>query len=107
MVCPVSSKSRSAPATESTRVGVVMMLEKPNLSDARIIASLRAAYGIPAAEIEFLPLGNDSSAWAYRVMVADSSYFLKVRKGAINPPSVLIPRYLNSQGIQQVVAPLL
>src|SRR5687768_11079066 len=106
MVCPVSSKSRSAPATESTRVGVVMMLEKPNLPDSQIIASLRAAYGIPAAEIEFLPLGNDSSAWVYRV-TADkgANFFLKVKKGAIFEPSVLIPRYLNSQGIQQVVAP--
>jgi spectinomycin phosphotransferase len=85
-----------------------MMLEKPNLSDAQIIASLRVAYGIPAAEIEFLPLGNDSSAWVYRV-TADkgTNFFLKVKKGAIFEPSVLIPRYLNSQGIQQVVAPLL
>jgi len=43
------------------------MLEKPNLQDEKIIACLRNGYGVPAARIDFLPIGNDSNAWVYRV----------------------------------------
>lgn len=83
------------------------MLEKPNLQDKQIITRLRASYGIPVTEIEFLPLGNDSIAWVYRVRTHDGQpYFLKVKQGAVYEPSLLVPRYLKDNGIEQVVAPL-
>jgi spectinomycin phosphotransferase len=37
---------------------------------------------------------------------ADKPYFLKVRKGQLNEPSLSIPRYLSDHGIEQVIAPL-
>ncbi|MBZ0289497.1 MAG: aminoglycoside phosphotransferase family protein, partial [Anaerolineae bacterium] len=82
------------------------MLEKPNLSDEKIIASLREAYGIEAAALEFLPIGNDATAWAYRVEgQGGAAYFLKVKKGAVYETSVTIPHFLRNHGIDQVVAP--
>jgi len=83
------------------------MLERPDLPDATILARVRASYGISVTGIDFLPLGNDSSAWAYRVWTADGkTFFLKAKKGGVEEPSVLVPRYLRDNGIEQVVAPL-
>lgn len=81
------------------------MIEKPNLQDEKIIACLSESYGIAVSRIEFLRLGNDSSAWVYRVIASDGKdYFLKVRRGRVDAPSVIIPRFLIEQGIEQVVA---
>ena len=43
------------------------MLEKPDLADASIIEQLEAHYAIGIRGLEFLPVGNDQHAWAYRV----------------------------------------
>ena len=43
------------------------MLERPLLTDERIVAALREGYGLATARLEFLPLGNDSGVWSYRV----------------------------------------
>src|SRR5688572_4757016 len=83
------------------------MLEKPDLQDEKIIASLRQSYGLPVASLQFLPIGNDASAWVYKVQTDEAkSYFLKVKKVSVYKPSLLIPRYLKDRGIEQVVAPL-
>ena len=83
------------------------MLEKPNLPDEAIIACLRTAYTLSIAGIEFLPIGNDSNAWVYRAHAENGeSYFLKVRKGAVNQASLVVPRYLKDRGIEQVIAPI-
>jgi spectinomycin phosphotransferase len=84
------------------------MLEKPELADETIVARLRESYGLPVAAVEFLPIGNDASAWVYRVRVrAEASYFLKLKRGRPATASLLVPRYLNDSGIAQVVAPIL
>lgn len=84
------------------------MLEKPKLEEGEIIACLRDSYGIPMAGIDFLPIGNDSTAWAYKANTEDGkAYFLKIRKGTVYKPSVVVPQYLKDNGIEQVVAPLL
>lgn len=84
------------------------MIERPDLSDAAIGAALRRHYNIAVRDIEFLPIGNDSNAWAFRVQAEDDiPYFLKVRRGTINTPSLAVPHHLHAQGIEQVVAPLL
>src|SRR5262245_14255232 len=68
---------------------------------------LAKGYGIHVHEIEFLPIGNDATAWAYRVRAkAGQAYFLKVKKGKVGPASIHVPRSLWEQGIAQVVAPL-
>ena len=82
------------------------MIEKPNITDERIISALREIFLIPVIGVEFLPLGLDSAAWAYRVEAKNATYFLKLRKEIPNPAGILIPRFLKQQGIQQVMAPL-
>jgi spectinomycin phosphotransferase len=72
-----------------------------------LCACLRDHYGLAVAELSFLPLGSDSSAWAYRVRTAGAiEYFLKVRAGAVNEAGLHVPRYLCDQGVAGVVAPL-
>ncbi len=84
------------------------MLEKPDLSDEAILAVLYTQYGLPVAELEFLPIGYDASAWVYRVRVAEGArWFLKVRRGTIHEPGLRVPHLLREQGIPEVVAPLL
>jgi spectinomycin phosphotransferase len=83
------------------------MLEKPALDERKIIAALRAEYGLPITGVEFLPIGNDATAWVYRVQTgSEADYFLKVKKGEVYEPAVAVPRYLKDHGIEQVVAPL-
>lgn len=81
------------------------MLEKPNLSDAQILTNLNASFGVQAQNLEFLPIGNDSSAWVYRVESDQQDYFLKVRKGTLKMAMLEAPHYLQQQGIQHIVAP--
>ena len=82
------------------------MLEKPDLADVRIISALASHYAISVRRLEFLPVGNDQRAWAYRVEAVGGAFFLKLRKGGTNTASLIAPRYLKAQGIEQVVAPL-
>jgi len=89
------------------RERLIRMIEKPNITDEEIISALWKNYLVPAARVKFLPVGNDSSAWAYRVDSEDgSSYFLKIRKGISDQSGLLVPRFLEENGIQQVIAPL-
>src|SRR5579883_3148972 len=85
------------------------MHEPPvDLPDDALAAGVRAQYGLAVTAVTFLPLGLDASAWVYRVTTAEgASYFLKVRTGVINMPSLQVPRYLHDHGVTQVVAPLL
>ncbi len=83
------------------------MLEKPRLADEKIIACLKANYGLTAAELEFLPLGYDSYAGVYRVQANNGQvYFLKVKRDPVDELSVRLPRHLKDHGIEHVVAPL-
>ena len=82
------------------------MLEKPSISNEKIIFTLERIFSIPVVDIEFLPLGLDSSAWAYRVEAENATYFLKLRKEIPNPAGILIPHFLKEQSIEQVMAPL-
>jgi spectinomycin phosphotransferase len=82
------------------------MLEKPNLSDGQIISVLNQHYDLNVSHLDFLPIGNDASAWVYRVETDEQPYFLKVKKGSVYQPSLLVPYHLKAQGINQVVAPL-
>ncbi|MDQ3004912.1 MAG: aminoglycoside phosphotransferase family protein [Chloroflexota bacterium] len=83
------------------------MIEKPNISNEKIIIALNENYSIQASEIEFLPIGNDSSAFAYRVETnTQISYFLKLKKGIANLAGLFVPRFLKKNGIEQVIAPL-
>jgi len=83
------------------------MLERPNLSDAAICDCLGERYGLAVADLKFLPIGNDTNAWVYRISAQDGqAYFVKIRRGPVYLPSLAVPRYLRDQGITQVLAPL-
>ncbi|MEM7115401.1 MAG: aminoglycoside phosphotransferase family protein [Chloroflexota bacterium] len=83
------------------------MLEKPSLSDQRIIETLQAAFAIQVKELTFLPLGADRNTAVYRALSHDNRpYFVKLRSDNFNEASVTIPRHLHSLGIQQVIPPL-
>jgi spectinomycin phosphotransferase len=83
------------------------MIEKPNIKDEKIIIALNENFSIEVSDIGFLPIGNDSSAFAYRVEAkSGNSYFLKVRRKITNLAGLFVPRFLKDNGIEQVVAPL-
>ncbi len=82
------------------------MLEKPDLPDEKLIACLRADYGIEAAGIAFLPLGADANTAVYRVAAAATAYFLKLRRGAFDDTSAAVPRFLGEHGVGLIIAPV-
>jgi spectinomycin phosphotransferase len=83
------------------------MIEKPDINDERIIASLQENYSILVNEIEFLPIGNDASSFAYRVEAGNGNlYFLKIRTNISNFAGLFVPRFLKDRGIKEVIAPI-
>lgn len=83
------------------------MLEKPDLPDNKIITCLQHHYGLTVAGITFLPLGADTNTAVYRAVTGDgTAYFVKLRRGRFDPLSVTLPKWLNEQGIQPIIAPL-
>ena len=83
------------------------MREPPSLADGTITTALQASFGIPAAGLVFLPVGNDAASWAYRVQVAQGpGYFLKVRAGANSIRGAMVPSHLHRHGVPNVLAPL-
>ncbi len=84
------------------------MREPPKLADTSIQTALQAHYGLFSTALAFLPIGNDSASFVYRVDTSDGkSYFLKVRTdGGFSASSLLIPRFFYEQDIPHIVAPL-
>jgi spectinomycin phosphotransferase len=83
------------------------MLEKPNLADDDIVMRLRQHHGIDVTALEFLPIGNDVGTYVYRITGRDgATHFLKARRAPMYEPSVVVPHFLNAQGLHQVVSPL-
>ncbi len=83
------------------------LLEKPDLSEDKIVACLRESYDIHAVQVTFLPLGADENTAVFRLITSDAiPYFLKLRAGAFEELSLLLPHFLHEQGIQHMVPPL-
>jgi spectinomycin phosphotransferase len=81
------------------------MRERPPLPDDALAAALAAGWGVAAASVEFLPVGDDSNAWSFRVAGGDGArWFLKIRRIPLAPAAVLVPRFLREHGFEQVVA---
>ena len=81
------------------------MRERPPLSDGALAATLADGWGVVAASLEFLPVGDDSRAWSFRVVADDARcWFLKVRRSPIDPAAVAVPGFLRDHGLDQVVA---
>jgi len=84
------------------------MIEKPDIKDEKIIIALSKNYSIQVSHLEFLPIGNDASAFSYRVEANNEKvYFLKIKTKLSNLAGLYVPRFLKDHGIDQVVAPLL
>ena len=82
------------------------MLEKPEIRDDRIKSCMNEQYGLPVAQVSFLPWGVDKDAAAYRIVAKDGKvYFAKLRQGVFHEASVILPRYLSDQDIPQIIAP--
>ena len=82
------------------------MLDKPDIADEDIIAALQAGYGIRPARLDFLPVGNDRHACAYRVGGASGDFFLKLRRGETRKAALIAPHELKRLGILPPVAPM-
>jgi spectinomycin phosphotransferase len=82
------------------------MLERPKLADDAIIGRLRAEYDLVSPRLEFLPIGNDARAWAFRIETDAGKYFLKLRRGAPKLASLFVPHHLRNCGVKNVVAPI-
>jgi spectinomycin phosphotransferase len=83
------------------------MLEKPDLSDEKIVACLQTEYGLRAAGLAFLPIGADLNTAVYRAETAAGKlYFVKLRSGVFDETSVALPKFLHDRGIRQIIAPL-
>jgi spectinomycin phosphotransferase len=81
------------------------MRERPPLPDDTLVAALAAGWGVAAASVEFLPVGDDAGAWSFRVVAGDGTRrFLKVRGGRVDPAAVLVPVFLRDHGLEPVVA---
>lgn len=83
------------------------MIDQPNLQEEQIKSALKASYQLSLSKLEFLPLGADGQAGVYRAIAKDGTRtFLKLRTGKINEAGLLIPHYLQQQGIAHIVAPI-
>lgn len=83
------------------------MLEKPEIDEAEIAASLERAYRLEKAAIAFLPIGADPKTAVYRVTNgAGRQFFLKLRGGSFDESSVTLPRFLYDHGLLQIIAPI-
>lgn len=83
------------------------MLEPPNIPIESIGACLLESYGLPAAQVTFLPLGADVGTAVYRADAGDGgAYFVKLRRGALDELSVLLPAWLHGLGIAEIIPPL-
>lgn len=85
----------------------VSMLERPDISDERIAACLNHAYGLSVVRAAFLRLGADRDSAAFRIQAdGEQAYFLKLRRGAFDEISVVLPKFLSEKGIAEVMTPL-
>ncbi|MFO7546456.1 MAG: phosphotransferase [Trueperaceae bacterium] len=84
------------------------MRDAPELPGPVIVGMLRDRYGIASPTLEFLPLGNDSGTFVYRVESANGrSRFLKLRAlDRFRGASLLVPRHLHERGVPNVLAPV-
>ena len=83
------------------------MLEKPDFEDKNIIACLEQAYGLPIADIAFLPLGADLNTAVYSATTHNNKkYFVKLRRGNFDKAAIAVPNYLSDHGLKQIIPSL-
>jgi spectinomycin phosphotransferase len=79
------------------------MIEPPRgLSTAAIVERVRERYAVEVTGATFLPLGNDSSAWSYR-LEGRGRWFLKVFGRPIDAATIEVPRFLAGAGMHHLL----
>jgi spectinomycin phosphotransferase len=81
------------------------MLEDPGIDSDAVRTTLRAAYGIDASVLNFVP-GYDPHAASYEVTASARRFFLKVRFDAVREASLDVPASLLEAGVPNVLAPI-
>lgn len=83
------------------------MVVKQSLSHQQIIDCLQTHYGITTVRLTLLPLGADSNASVYKAETkAQSSYFIKLKRGHQHDMGITIVQLLHQAGIQPVIPPV-
>ncbi len=83
------------------------MLEKPPISEQKIADHLKARYGLNVIHLTFLPLGADMNAAVYKADTdTNKSYFVKLRRNAMQDFSVNIINLLHDSAINEVIPPI-
>ena len=91
------------------------MLDRPDVADEAIAQRVRDEYGLDVRAVEFLALGADAGAAAFRIECADRVVFAKLRRGIGNGTDpgaaaeslVALPAFLaESAGPTRVLGPL-
>lgn len=83
------------------------MLEPAPITDDALRATVATRWGIVARSLRFLPIGNDARTFVYRLEATDGGdYFLKLRRGPADGPSLTVPRYLADRGVPNIMAAL-
>ena len=82
------------------------MIEPPaDLPAASIVARVRDRYGIDVRAATFLPVGNDSRAWSFRLDGGGDRWFLKVL-ARVDADAIELPRFLSARGLAHVAPAL-
>ncbi|MGA7672004.1 MAG: aminoglycoside phosphotransferase family protein [Nitrolancea sp.] len=82
------------------------MLEKPNLPDEKITDHIRSEFGLTVESLEFLPIGADADTAVYRAITNETLYFVKLRGGDFDEMTIVVPHFLETHGISQLIAPI-
>jgi spectinomycin phosphotransferase len=83
------------------------MIEPPDLPTQTLVERVRDAFDLPVEHAEFLPMGNDSSAWAFRLTGGrGGNWFLKVFGRPVDVASGEVPRFLASRGVGHILPSL-
>jgi hypothetical protein len=78
------------------------VIEAPDLAVDELLVRVGGRFGIDAGEAEFLPVGNDSFAWAFKLS-GDVERFLKVLGRPVDPASLEVPLFLSTNGVHMFV----
>ncbi|HET6444327.1 MAG TPA: phosphotransferase [candidate division Zixibacteria bacterium] len=84
------------------------MIDPPKLADTDITAAIQSHYGMSTDSVTFLPIGNDSATWVYRVQTNDGRiFFLKIRSSeGFRLASLAVPTFLCDQGLDHIISPV-
>lgn len=83
------------------------VIDKPGIDERLLAAEVTAAWAVDVTGLEFMPVGLDGEAWAYRIVTSGGERrFLKLRRGDFTRAAVVLPGFLRTQGVSQVVAPI-